>query len=169
MEQALDQEVAEHYLIRDSIDGEKLRLLLGRFPERGRNRRATCASRMPPLPWKEIDTEKAVEWVNQRLDVTLGPVQRRPWKRFCAPKSSFSPVGPAPGKTTLTRAITTILGAKGVRLSLCSPTGRAAKRLSECTGLEAGKRFTDFSDLTGAEGAFPREGEPAGSGPPHSG
>ena len=30
-----------------------------------------------------------------------------------------------------------ILKKKGPRIALCSPTGRAAKRLSECTGLEA--------------------------------
>jgi exodeoxyribonuclease V alpha subunit len=30
-----------------------------------------------------------------------------------------------------------ILDAKAVAIALCAPTGRAAKRLSECTGLEA--------------------------------
>lgn len=45
--------------------------------------------------------------------------------------------GPGTGKTTLTQAILSVLKAKGVQVALCSPTGRAAKRLSECTKLEA--------------------------------
>ena len=41
------------------------------------------------------------------------------------------------GKTTIVKAILRILQAKDVKLLLCAPTGRAAKRLSEATGLEA--------------------------------
>ncbi len=41
------------------------------------------------------------------------------------------------GKTTLVNSILTILRAKNLRITLCAPTGRAAKRLSESTGLEA--------------------------------
>ena len=41
------------------------------------------------------------------------------------------------GKTTLVNSILTILRAKGVKCLLCAPTGRAAKRLSETTGMEA--------------------------------
>ena len=45
--------------------------------------------------------------------------------------------GPGVGKTTLVNSIMKILIAKEVRVALCAPTGRAAKRLSESTGLEA--------------------------------
>ena len=45
--------------------------------------------------------------------------------------------GPGVGKTTLVNSILKILIAKQVRVALCAPTGRAAKRLSESTGLEA--------------------------------
>lgn len=41
------------------------------------------------------------------------------------------------GKTTLVNAIMLILRAKKVRCLLCAPTGRAAKRLSDVTGVEA--------------------------------
>ena len=41
------------------------------------------------------------------------------------------------GKTTLVNSLLKILLAKGVTIALCAPTGRAAKRLSESTGLEA--------------------------------
>jgi exodeoxyribonuclease V alpha subunit len=41
------------------------------------------------------------------------------------------------GKTTILRSILLILQSKQVKLVLAAPTGRAAKRLSESTGLEA--------------------------------
>jgi exodeoxyribonuclease V alpha subunit len=45
--------------------------------------------------------------------------------------------GPGVGKTTLVNSLLKILIAKAVSIALCAPTGRAAKRLSESTGLEA--------------------------------
>ena len=45
--------------------------------------------------------------------------------------------GPGVDKTTIVRGILRILAAKGVRLLLCAPTGRAAKRMVEATGFEA--------------------------------
>jgi exodeoxyribonuclease V alpha subunit len=45
--------------------------------------------------------------------------------------------GPGVGKTTLVNSILKILLAKSVAIALSAPTGRAAKRLSESTGLEA--------------------------------
>jgi exodeoxyribonuclease V alpha subunit len=45
--------------------------------------------------------------------------------------------GPGVGKTTIVKAILRVLAAKGVRLLLCAPTGRAAKRMTEATGFEA--------------------------------
>jgi exodeoxyribonuclease V alpha subunit len=45
--------------------------------------------------------------------------------------------GPGVGKTTIVNSILQILAAKGTKLLLCAPTGRAAKRLTEATGFEA--------------------------------
>jgi ATP-dependent exoDNAse (exonuclease V) alpha subunit len=38
--------------------------------------------------------------------------------------------GPGVGKTSIVKAILSILAAKGIRLLLCAPTGRAAKRMN---------------------------------------
>jgi exodeoxyribonuclease V alpha subunit len=45
--------------------------------------------------------------------------------------------GPGVGKTTIVNSILRILAAKAVKLLLCAPTGRAAKRMTEATGMEA--------------------------------
>jgi exodeoxyribonuclease V alpha subunit len=45
--------------------------------------------------------------------------------------------GPGTGKTTIVRAVLEVFTAKALRVLLCAPTGRAAKRLAESTGREA--------------------------------
>jgi exodeoxyribonuclease V alpha subunit len=59
--------------------------------------------------------------------------------------------GPGTGKTTALRALITILRQAGKRFALASPTGRAAKRLSEATGHPASTihRLLGFSPTEG--------------------
>jgi exodeoxyribonuclease V alpha subunit len=63
--------------------------------------------------------------------------------------------GPGVGKTTLVNSILLILRAKGVRCLLCAPTGRAAKRLTETTGMEA-KTIHRLLEINPATGRFSR-------------
>jgi exodeoxyribonuclease V alpha subunit len=53
------------------------------------------------------------------------------------PKLLVMTDGPGVGKTTIVKAILSILAAKGIRLLVCAPAGRAAKRMSETTGFDA--------------------------------
>ena len=46
--------------------------------------------------------------------------------------------GPGTGKTHTLRAVLTLARAKRLRCLLAAPTGRAAKRMTEATGLPAG-------------------------------
>jgi exodeoxyribonuclease V alpha subunit len=65
--------------------------------------------------------------------------------------------GPGVGKTTIVNSILRILAAKGMRLLLCAPTGRAAKRMSEATGMAAVTihRLLEVDPKTGGFGAVP--------------
>jgi exodeoxyribonuclease V alpha subunit len=63
--------------------------------------------------------------------------------------------GPGVGKTTLVNSILLILRAKKVKCLLCAPTGRAAKRLTETTGLEA-KTIHRLLEIDPATGRFSR-------------
>ncbi|MFA6107357.1 MAG: AAA family ATPase, partial [Candidatus Latescibacterota bacterium] len=58
--------------------------------------------------------------------------------------------GPGTGKTTVTRRILAAFEAAGLTVALCSPTGRAAKRLAEATGREARTihRLLEFEPVT---------------------
>ena len=63
--------------------------------------------------------------------------------------------GPGVGKTTLVNSILTIMRAKQIKPLLCAPTGRAAKRLGEATGLEA-KTIHRLLEVNPANGQFKR-------------
>ena len=65
------------------------------------------------------------------------PASGRRSGRPCPAGRSSSPAGRASARPRFVNAILLILRAKKVRCLLCAPTGRAAKRLSETTGVEA--------------------------------
>jgi exodeoxyribonuclease V alpha subunit len=90
-----------------------------------------------PLPWPRIDPDKALPWVEARVGLALAESQRGAVKLALVSKVLVITGGPGVGKTTIVKAILRILAAKGTRLLLCAPTGRAAKRMSEATGFEA--------------------------------
>lgn len=92
--------------------------------------------KLPP-PWPAIATEKALPWVEQQTGLTLSASQRAAVAQTGNAKVTIITGGPGVGKTTVVHSILRILRAKGVRVLLCAPTGRAAKRLAESTGLEA--------------------------------
>ncbi len=57
--------------------------------------------------------------------------------------------GPGTGKTTTVRILLQYFLSKGLDVSLCAPTGRAAKRLSEAAGMEA-KTIHRLLEVSGA-------------------
>src|SRR6202162_1724596 len=76
-------------------------------------------------------------WIAQRVGLVLAESQAIAIKLALVSKVLVITGGPGVGKTTIVKAILRILAAKGVRLLLCAPTGRAAKRMTEATGFEA--------------------------------
>jgi exodeoxyribonuclease V alpha subunit len=88
-------------------------------------------------PCPPIDVEKALAWVEQKIGLTLAAEQRRAVAIATRAKVMVITGGPGVGKTTLVNAILQILRAKKLQVVLCAPTGRAAKRLTETTGLTA--------------------------------
>jgi len=89
------------------------------------------------LPWGEILLDKAVEWVQQRNEIQLAESQKAAITKTLSNKVSVITGGPGVGKTTISRSVLDVIEAKKVRVTLCAPTGRAAKRLAESTGRRA--------------------------------
>ena len=88
-------------------------------------------------------------------DVVLAPSQRSAISLALATKVLVVTGGPGVGKTTLVNSILRILRAKSVAVALCAPTGRAAKRLAESTGLPA-KTIHRLLEVDPRNGGFKR-------------
>jgi exodeoxyribonuclease V alpha subunit len=105
--------------------------------------------------WPPIDTERAIPWVEAKLGMTLAPGQQQALRLAVTSKVTAITGGPGVGKTTLMNAILRVLTAKHVKALLCAPTGRAAKRLAEATGLEA-KTIHRLLEVNPRDGRFRR-------------
>ena len=80
-----------------------------------------------------ILVDKAVEWAQQRAGFGFAQAQEDGVKQALSSKVSILTGGPGTGKTTILRALVSILKAKKTKVLLAAPTGRAAKRMSEST------------------------------------
>ena len=89
------------------------------------------------LPWPDIDADKALPWIEKKTGLTLAQSQVEAIRHALCSKVMVITGGPGVGKTTIVNSILQILAAKAVTLLLCAPTGRAAKRMKEATGMEA--------------------------------
>ena len=88
-------------------------------------------------PCPKIDLPAALEWVQKQLDMRLAQGQKDAFCGAFRNKVLVITGGPGVGKTTLVRSLVKVLAAKKLRLMLCAPTGRAAKRMAELSGMEA--------------------------------
>ena len=137
IEPALRAEIEEGNVVEDSV-GEEPCLFLSRLhrAERGIAKALSASLRGAP-PWPRVNTDRAVPWVERQIDLRLAPSQVEAVRLALRSKVMVITGGPGVGKTTIVNAILKILQAKGVAIALCAPTGRAAKRLAETSGMEA--------------------------------
>jgi exodeoxyribonuclease V alpha subunit len=94
--------------------------------------------RMPPN--KPLSREKIAAWIAKQekaQGITLSEEQRQAITLALENHLLVLTGGPGTGKTSVTNLIARAFDAQKKRLLLVSPTGRAAKRLSEVTGRDA--------------------------------
>jgi len=137
IERAVELECQEDHLIAEDIDGKPCLFLTPLH-----RAEVGVASHLLRLlhgapPWGVIDPTRALPWVEQKTGRTLSPSQREAVAMALHRKVTVITGGPGVGKTTIVTSILQILQAKKMGVLLCAPTGRAAKRLTETTGLEA--------------------------------
>ena len=155
---ALSAELADGEVVADSIENKPCVFLRGLYvAERGIADRLRALAGGSP-PWPMIDVAKALPWVEKRTGKTLAESQRAAIERALASKVTVVTGGPGVGKTTLLDAILRILAVKGARLLLAAPTGRAAKRMTEQTGIEA-KTIHRLLETDPKTGGFRRDAE----------
>jgi exodeoxyribonuclease V alpha subunit len=107
---------------------------------------------------RKIGTAKAIDWVQEQLDITLAERQVEAIKAAVEDKVLVITGGPGTGKTTIIHAVLKIFAKLGVNIMLAAPTGRAAKRMSEATGHEA-KTIHRLLEYSMQRGGFQRNQE----------
>lgn len=137
IERALEAEVAQGELVVAEARGESCVFVMRLHRQERECAQVLLARVQGRPPWPEIDSTKAMPWVEARLGLELGASQRDALDRALHARLLLLTGGPGVGKTTLVRALVAILAAKKARIALAAPTGRAAKRLSEATGAKA--------------------------------
>lgn len=90
-----------------------------------------------PASYPEIEPQEAIAWAAKETGKTLAESQQRAVISALQNRCLIITGGPGVGKTTILRTILSILEKNQVKIVLAAPTGRAAKRLNESTGLEA--------------------------------
>ncbi len=137
VETALCFELEDGAVVADDLEGRRCVFLaaLYRAEREIAEKLKTLAVGKPP--WPAIDVDKAIPWVERRTKFALADSQKAALRVALVSNLMAMTGGPGVGKTTLVNSLLKILIAKAIAIGLCAPTGRAAKRLSESTGLEA--------------------------------
>src|SRR5207248_3578643 len=152
---ALDLELAERTVIADTVGETASIFLAGLYRAEQVIAERILRLANGKLPWPYIDPAKALPWIEQKTGLSLAESQVAAIRLALLSKVLVITGGPGVGKTTIVNSILRILTAKGVSLSLCAPTGRAAKRLTEATGFEA-KTIHRLLEVDPKSGGFKR-------------
>jgi exodeoxyribonuclease V alpha subunit len=87
----------------------------------------------PPI----LGVDEALRAFEASADVKLADEQRMAVEQAARQRVLVVTGGPGVGKTTILRAILSLLERAGIAVRLAAPTGRAAKRMAEASGTEA--------------------------------
>src|SRR5262249_49993381 len=154
----LDLELRDGTVVADDLDDRRCVFLAGLYrAEREIAQTLKTLSAAKP-PWPVIDVDKAIPWVEKRTKLALAESQKAAVRVALRANVTVITGGPGVGKTTLVNSLLKVLLAKAVTIGLCAPTGRAAKRLSESTRLEA-KTIHRLLETDPRTGAFRRNEE----------
>ena len=153
---ALALELADGTVVADAVGERRCLFLAGLYHAERDIAERLRALAAGDAPWPVIDIDRAVPWLEGRAGITLAPSQREALCLAAASKALVITGGPGVGKTTLVNSILKMLVAKGVAVALCAPTGRAAKRLTESTGVEA-KTIHRLLETDPKNGGFKRD------------
>ena len=152
---ALELELDDGTVMADTVENTPCAFLgsLYRAEQRIAQRLVELAGTEPP--WPPIDVDQALERAEKETGLVLAPQQAEAARLALTSKATIVTGGPGVGKTTLIDTILRILSTRGVDLRPCAPTGRAARRMTEATGMEA-MTIHRLLEVDPATGSFKR-------------
>ncbi|MEU5154327.1 ATP-dependent RecD-like DNA helicase [Glycomyces sp. NPDC021274] len=115
----------------------------------------TGEDRLPAFA--DVDWGKAFAWLSRRSDAELAPEQAEAVRLALTEKVAVLTGGPGCGKSFTVASIVALAKAKGAKVMLAAPTGRAAKRLAELTGFEARTLHRMLELRPGGDAAYDRD------------
>lgn len=115
-------------------------------------------SRMAPF-YRQARWDHVFAHLDTRRGISLAEGQRDAVRMALTQKVGLLTGGPGTGKTTCLHTIVQLARARGHRVLCASPTGRAAKRLSEATGAEAKTIHRLLEYTPGGTGSFRRNAD----------
>lgn len=103
--------------------------------------------------YRTADWARVFDWLDTHSPFPLADKQKEAVVMALTQKVGILTGGPGTGKSTITGTIIRLLRAKNKSVLLAAPTGRAAKRLSETTGMPAQTihRLLEFSPSSGQQ------------------
>ncbi|ARU60446.1 hypothetical protein CBW65_04695 [Tumebacillus avium] len=107
------------------------------------------------------DEERLITEIEAEQGMELAPLQRQAVAAVLRERLVIITGGPGTGKTTTVKAMIAALERQGVTPTLAAPTGRAAKRMTESTGVEAKTlhRLLEYAMVEGEGLRFQRDEE----------
>ncbi len=133
IEDAITHQINEKRLIADSITDVPCLFPAALYQAESKIADYLLHLKQGPPPWQDIDAKKAIDWVSRKTMLQLSPSQYQALITLFQHKVSIITGGPGVGKTTIINNLVKILQARHLKVTLCAPTGRAAKRISETT------------------------------------
>jgi exodeoxyribonuclease V alpha subunit len=151
LENALEIELVENSMVEESIHQTPCIYLYEVWYLEKEVSKKLLAFKDKEPPWGWFNLEKVLHWAQSLLNIQLAPLQKEAIEMALSASLTVITGGPGTGKTTLVRSLTAILQTQFLKFALCSPTGRAAKRLEEATGHPAQTihRLLKMNALTG--------------------
>jgi len=104
-----------------------------------------------------VDWDAARRWLRGRTGADLAPAQDEAVRLALTKKVAVLTGGPGCGKSFTVRSIVEMATAKGAKVVLAAPTGRAAKRLTELTGHPAATVHRLLELRPGGDAAYDRD------------
>ncbi len=137
LEEALRQELSIGTIVAVEEEGEKSYYMVSLFRAETGVAKSIRRIMQGALPWKNLDPAMVIPKAEKHSAIELSESQRSAVALALSSKFIVITGGPGVGKTTIINTILNILESEELTVLLCAPTGRAAKRLSEATGMEA--------------------------------